>query len=45
MDVRLTAPKVDTTNSLPNEATPVALVDARGTAKDIVPVEPLKDFT
>ena len=28
-----------------NEATPVALEDASGTAKDIVPVEPLKLLT
>jgi hypothetical protein len=36
---------LDTENSLVNEATPVALEDARGTAKDIVPVEPLKLLT
>ena len=45
MDVRLTAPAADTTNSLVNEATPVALEDASGTAKDTVPVEPLKLLT
>ena len=28
--MRLTAPKAETVNSLPNEATPVTLADARG---------------
>ena len=45
MDVRLTAPRLDTENSLPNDAVPVALEDASGTAKDTVPVEPLKLLT
>ena len=40
MDVRLTAPRLDTENSLPNEATPVALEDARGS-----PTFPVLPFT
>ena len=45
MDVRLTAPRLDTKNSFPNEATPVVLEDASGTAKDTAPVDPLKVLT
>ena len=43
--MRPTAPIADTVNSLPNEATPVVLEDARGVEKDTVPVRPLKVFT
>ena len=43
---RSTAPAPDTVNLVAlNEATPVTLEDASGTAKDTAPVVPLKDLT
>ena len=45
MDVRPTAPRADTVNSLPNEATPVTDEDARGVEKDTAPVLPFTVVT